>query len=243
MWYDLATLWTKFQTMSAIPNLATITALIADPSRAAMLSALLSGISLPAGELAQCAKISPQTASTHLAKLVAGGLLSVTTAGRHRYFCLSNKQVAQALESLALIAPAQQARSLNEGLDMQAVHRARTCYDHLAGALGVALTQALIDKGLIQQHDEAYEVTEPGECWLDAFGIDRLQLQNQRRIFAAICLDWSERRPHLAGALGAAIAQRLFELKWIRRVDRSRAVKVTDFGRSGLKRELGLESV
>jgi DNA-binding transcriptional ArsR family regulator len=232
----------RFQAMSAIPDLATVAALIADPSRAAMLSALLGGVALPAGELAHRARISPQTASAHLARLVAGGLLSVTTAGRHHYFRLSNAHVAQALESIALIAPARPVRSLNEGLEVKAVRRARTCYDHLAGALGVALTQALIDQGLLIQHDEAFEVSGAGERWLHTFGVDCLQSRRTRRVFAAACLDWSERKPHLAGALGAAIAGRLFELKWIKRLDGSRAVTLTESGRSGLKRVIGIEA-
>src|SRR4051794_30879174 len=132
--------------MAGTPDFAAVAALIADPSRAAMLSALLGGHALPASELARYARITPQTASTHLAKLVSGGLLSVTRTGRHRYYSLTSRDVAQALESLAVIAPAPRLRSLNESLEVQAIRRARTCYDHLAGTLGVALTQALIDR-------------------------------------------------------------------------------------------------
>lgn len=229
--------------MSANPDLATVAALIADPARATMLSALLGNIALPAGELAHQARITPQTASAHLAKLREGGLLSLTTSGRHRYYRLSNKNVARALESLALIAPASRVHALNDSLEREAICRARTCYDHLAGELGVGLTQAFIDKGLIQPHDEAYEATVIGEGWFNTFGIDCPQLQGNRRAFAPVCLDWSERKPHIAGALGAAIAQRLFALKWIVRISGSRAVKVTDSGRSHFKREFCLEWV
>ncbi len=151
--------------MKANPDFATIAALIADPARAAMPFELIGDIALPAGELARLAKVTPQTASTHLAKLVKGNLVSVTKSGRHRYFRLSNRDVAQALEKLALIAPPTHLHSLNETLERKAIHRARTCCDHLAGELGVGLTQAFIDKGFIHYHDGVYEVTEIGENW------------------------------------------------------------------------------
>lgn len=227
--------------MKSLPDLAAVAALIADPSRATMLHALLDGVALPAGELARRARITPQTASTHLDKLVKGGLLTVNASGRHRYYRLSSKQVAQTLEALALIAPAQPVRSLNRSLEMQAICRARTCYDHLAGALGVALTDALVGREILLPHEEVYEVTGSGECWFHAFGIDCSQLQQKRRRFASACLDWSERRPHVAGALGAAIAQRLFALGWIGRVEGSRAVTLSELGRRGLQQELDLE--
>ncbi|RPI92432.1 MAG: ArsR family transcriptional regulator [Chloroflexi bacterium] len=227
--------------MSVIPDLAHAAALIAEPARAAMLSALLDDIALPAGELARLARVTPQTASAHLSKLVSGGLLSVTTTGRHRYFRLKNKDVARVLESLALIAPTPVPRGLSDSLERKAIFRARTCYDHLAGELGVKLTQAFIEKGLLQQHAEAYEVTDMGEAWLNTFGIDCPQLRGKHRMFARVCPDWSERKSHIAGALGAEIANQLFGLRWIVRKSGSRVVKVTDLGRNQLKREFGLE--
>lgn len=227
--------------MNANPDLAAIAALIADPARATMLSVLMGNVALPAGELARLAKVTPQTASTHLAKLVKGNLVSVTQMGRHRYFRLSNKEVAHALETLALIAPPANLHSLNDTLERKAIQRARTCYDHLAGELGVGLTQAMIEKGLIKHHDETFEITNRGENWFHSFGINCLELQEKRRAFARACLDWSERKPHLAGALGAAILQRSFELKWIARLSGSRAVKVTEAGRNHFKNEFGLE--
>lgn len=228
--------------MNTYPNVAAVATLIADPARAGMLSALLGDIALPAGELARLAKITPQTASTHLAKLVKGNLLSVTTLGRHRYFRLRDKNVAQVLESLALIASASPTNSLNDSLARKSIQRARTCYDHLAGALGVGLTAAFIDNGFIEHHGEVYEVTRAGENWFHSFGIDCPQLQQKRRAFARSCLDWSERKPHIAGALGAAVLERLFGLRWILHVRGSRAVKVTDLGRHHFKNEFGLES-
>jgi len=227
--------------MSTYPDLAAVATLIADPARASMLSALLGDIALPAGELARLAKITPQTASAHLAKLVKGNLLSVTALGRHRYFRLRDKSVAQVLESLALLARPARTTSLNESLERKAIQRARTCYDHLAGALGVGLTQAFIDKGFIQHHSEAYEVTRAGETWFNSFGIDCLELEQKRRTFARSCLDWSERKPHMAGALGAAVLRRLLEMKWILRVRSSRTVKVTELGRHHLQNEFGLD--
>ncbi|HLO33434.1 MAG TPA: helix-turn-helix domain-containing protein [Anaerolineales bacterium] len=227
--------------MSTYPNLAAVATLIADPARASMLSALLGDVGLPAGELARLAKITPQTASAHLAKLVKGNLLSMTTRGRHHYFRLRDKNVAQVLESLALIAPPTRTNSLNDSLERKAIQRARTCYDHLAGTLGVNLTEAFIDNGFIQHYGEAYEVTGAGENWFNAFGIDCLQLHEKRRAFARSCLDWSERKPHIAGALGAAILQRFLELNWIIRVRNSRTVKVTELGRHHFKSEFGLD--
>jgi DNA-binding transcriptional ArsR family regulator len=230
--------------MSNYPDLAAVASLIADPARASMLSALLGNIALPAGELARLARITPQTASAHLAKLVEGNLLSVTALGRHRYFRLRDRSVAQALESLALLAAPARVTSLNDSLERKAIHRARTCYDHLAGALGVGLTQALMDSGFVEDHGDAYEVTRAGETWFHSFGIDCSELQQKRRAFARFarsCLDWSERKPHLAGALGAAVLRRLLDLKWLLRVRGSRAVKVTDLGRQQLQSEFGLD--
>jgi DNA-binding transcriptional ArsR family regulator len=227
--------------MSAYPDLAAVATLIADPARASMLSALLGDIALPAGELARLAKITPQTASAHLAKLVEGNLLSVTALGRHRYFRLKDKRVAQVLESLALLARPGRVVSLNDWLERKAMQRARTCYDHLAGALGVRLTQAFIDQGFIQYHGEAFELTYVGETWFHSFGIDCMELQQRRRVFARSCLDWSERKPHMAGALGAAVLRRLFEQKWIVRVRNFRTVKVTDLGHQQFQNEFGLD--
>jgi DNA-binding transcriptional ArsR family regulator len=239
--YDVYNLPTKEEAMSTYPDLAAVAALIADPARASMLSALLGDVALPAGELSRLAKITPQTASSHLAKLVNGNLLSVTTLGRHRYFRLRDKSVAQALEALALVAPPARTNSLNDSLEKKALQRARTCYDHLAGSLGVGITQSLVDRGFIHHHSEAYEVTRAGEDWFNSLGIDCSQLQQKRRTFARSCLDWSERKWHLAGALGAAVLGRLLELKWIARVRGSRSVKVTDLGRHYLISEFGLD--
>lgn len=227
--------------MTTNPDFASVAALIADPSRAAMLSMLLGGYLLPASELARHAHISPQTASAHLAKLVNGGLLCVTKSGRHRYYYLSGPEVAQALEALALIAPMQRTRSLRQGLETQALHFARTCYDHLAGTLGVMVTQALVDRQIVEQCGESFEVTVEGTVWFSQFGINTLELQQRRRRFAVTCVDWSERKPHLAGSLGTAIVDRMLDLKWIVRSEESRAVKITACGYQMLEQELGIK--
>jgi DNA-binding transcriptional ArsR family regulator len=228
-------------TAEAGPDLASAAALIGDRSRAAMLSALLGGVALPAGELARRAGVTAQTASAHLAKLVEGGLVRVLASGRHRYFGLAGEPVARLLESLALVAPPAEPRTLKGGFELRRLHRARTCWDHLAGALGVRVTDALVARRCLELHDDAWELTPEGDAWMRELGIDPGPMRSGRRAFARACLDWSERRPHLAGALGAALASRLFELGWIERVDRTRAVAVTPAGRRGLRRALDLE--
>jgi DNA-binding transcriptional ArsR family regulator len=212
-------------------------ALIGDPTRAVFLMALSEGQSLPAGELARRAGVTASTASIQLAKLVEGGLLSVEQNGRHRYYSLAQPSIAAAIESLAVIAPRRPATSLRQariGSDLQV---ARTCYDHLAGALGVALFDALLKERLLTPELAA---TTKGKRRLSELGIAVEQAAIGRRPFTRRCLDWSERRHHLAGALGAAIATRFFELGWIERLPSSRAVRVTDSGRRALARELAV---
>jgi DNA-binding transcriptional ArsR family regulator len=227
--------------VTSAPDLAATAALIGDPSRARMLTALLGGVALPATELARQAGIAPPTASGHLTKLVEGGLIRVVTSGRHRYFSLTGAPVARVLESLALVAPAARPGTLTSSFEARRLQRARTCYDHLAGALGVGLTHALVSRGCLELHDDAFELTASGAEWLEGFGIECEPVRARRRLFARACLDWSERRPHLAGALGAALATRLFDLGWIERIPRSRAVGVTAAGRRGLRRTFDLQ--
>jgi DNA-binding transcriptional ArsR family regulator len=224
--------------MRTDPDLATVATLIGDSARAAMLMALLGGQALPAGELAACAHISPQTASAHLAKLVAGGLLRVTTAGRHRYYQLESPMVGAALEALSAIARPTQVRSLRGSEAAQALRFARTCYDHLAGVVGVAITQGLLDEGVLVADTQSYQVSVAGSSWFAQWGIDLAQLRQARRSFAKPCLDWSERHYHLAGALGAALARSLFERGWLVRIPGIRTVRLTEAGRAGLQQEL-----
>ncbi len=216
--------------------LASTAALIADPGRAAMLTALLDAGSLPAGELARMAGVSAQSASMHLAQLVAGGLLSVNQRGRHRYYRIARPEVAHAIESLGVISRV--AKYKPSGAD-QALCYARTCYDHLAGELAVQLTAAFErNRFLLAQGDRDYELTGRGETFLCNWGIDVIALRGLRRTFARRCLDWTERQDHLAGAVGAAVCQKLLEFRWITRDKRSRAVHLSSYGRRELSRLL-----
>lgn len=226
--------------MPADPNFAQTAALIGDPTRAAMLGALLGGQALTASELAHGAGVTPQTASMHLTRLVEGQLLRVVASGRHRYFQLAGPQVAQALEALATIAPPARITSLRESERARAVRFARTCYDHLAGTVGVALTERLIERELIAKSDEIYQVTDIGWRWLEQQAIDVRRVGQGRRVAARACLDWSERRYHLAGAVGAAITDWLFAQGWIVRAESGRAVRLTETGRAGFAAEWGL---
>jgi DNA-binding transcriptional ArsR family regulator len=190
--------------LNSVPNIPEIASLIGDKSRLTILLALLDGRLLPASELARLAEISPPTASLHLSKLVQGGLILAEQMGRHRYYRLVSSDVAHALESLMTISPSRTIRSLKESEQNKQVRYARTCYDHLAGVLGVRLTQSFMNLGLLEEAGREFLVTTKGSEFLTSFGIDLAKIQHGRRVFARQCLDWSERRFHLAGSLGAA---------------------------------------
>ena len=224
------------------PDLSDIAALIGEPSRAAMLAALLDGRALPAGELAYAAgAISAQAASMHLAKLVAGGLLSVEREGRHRYYRLAHAGVAEALEALAGLTPKPLLPPLSPAAAR--LRYARSCYDHLAGEIGVAVMQALMKQGLIRREEEKrVSVTPSGIRWFHELGIEVAQLRPGRHGIARACLDWTQRRHHLAGPLGARLFERLIELEWLRRERRSRIVRVTPAGQRRLASLLGVTS-
>lgn len=224
----------------ALPNLAQVASLIGDESRAAMLLQLLGGKSLPATELARVARVTPQTASAHLAKLEAGGLVVHVSYGRHRYYRLTNADVGLALESLNAVASPKPIRSLRESDQSKALQFARTCYDHLAGKVGVALTERLLEWNLIEEGGRDFVIPTDGISWFQEFGLDLDALRSGRRHFARQCLDWSERRHHIGGALGAAIANRLVELHWVERMPAGRAVAVTKQGKTGLAEKLNL---
>jgi DNA-binding transcriptional ArsR family regulator len=270
--------------------------LIAEPTRAAMITALLDDRPLAAGELARLAGVSPATASAHLARLLNGGLVTMIKQGRHRYYHLAGPEVAAAMEALAHLSSANpvQVRSLRESRDAAALAEARTCYDHLAGRAGVALLEALLARGILAPapggelvacgpnggapqegngaaangggpggngspdgahagyegrharaapqapiRPEAFEVTADGMATLTSFGLNIGALERTRRRFAGACLDWTERKPHLNGALGAAMTARLLGLGWIERGTRRRAVRVTPAGREGLAATFG----
>lgn len=232
--------WGYTQTMNAYPNLAPVADLIGEPARAVMLSELLGGGALTATELAVRAEVASSTASEHLAKLVSGGLLSVETQGRHRYYRLASLEIARILEALGAHSDPMAGGDTFEREVLQGLRFGRTCYDHLAGYLGVALRSALIERGALVEDGVEHRVTPDGEVWFAAFGIDLHAVRGARRSFARRCFDWSERRPHLAGALGAALLDRLFEQGWIVREPGERLVVVTDAGRLGFARELGI---
>lgn len=227
--------------MQPEPDLATTAALIGDPTRAAILSALMGGRALPATELAYAAHITPQTASAHLHKLVDGGVLAVTTSGRHRYYRIRSDEVAHALEALARIAPPPPLRTRKQSADYDTLRHGRTCYDHLAGRLGVAVTRALVGRGLLAEGDAHFTLTDAGRGWLASLDIDADALRRNRRRFASACLDWSEREYHVAGAVGAAIASQFLEREWIVRLPDTRAVRLTGAGQAALNTQLGLD--
>ncbi|MFI0408280.1 ArsR/SmtB family transcription factor [Actinomadura sp. 3N508] len=221
-------------------DFAPVAALLADRARAAMLTALLDGRPLAAGELARVAGVGAPTASAHLARLLDGGLVTVVKQGRHRYYRLRGGEVAQLIEALSRISPPMEVRSLRQSRDARRLHEARTCYDHLAGEAGVALFAALVDGGLIEAAgDDAFEVTEKGAERFGALGLDVAALRKARRRFAWQCLDWTERRPHLNGALGAALTARMIELGWFERGTTRRALTVTEKGLAGLADSFG----
>jgi len=226
--------------MVAAANMVEVAALVGDTARATMLAALMGGQALTAGELASLAGVSPPTVSEHLLKLVAARLLSVSKQGRFRYFRIASPLVARMLESIIAVAaievpPRYQPRSIRD----DALRFARTCYDHLAGQLGVAIADALVMRGHIMLGDDGGEVTEQGTRFLTDFGAN-LNLRS-KRIFCRPCLDWSERRYHIAGLVGAEIWRRSLELGWLKRQRDSRAVRLTAAGRTGLLDAFGLD--
>ena len=245
--------------MKGDADIAKVGALVADPARARILLALGDGRALPASVLADEAGVAPSTASAHLGKLVDGKLLTVERHGRHRYFALAGQDVAELIEALAKVAPPAPVRSLREGTRAHAVRNARTCYDHLAGVLGTQLMASMLDRGLLTGGDGAfdrstaredrlsargsdsdYRLTARGEDELEQFGIDFAELRSRPRPMVRYCVDWSEQRHHLAGSLGAALADRMFDLRWVSRARRGRAVTVSDEGARGLEETFGL---
>lgn len=222
--------------MSDATQVARIAALIGDPARANILSVLMDGRALTAKELAFVARVSPQTTSGHLAKLTEAELLTMERQGRHRYFRLASPLVGQMLEIILAVAGPEAARATT-WRGGETLRTARTCYDHLAGRLGVALADSLTDRGLVALSADGGEVTDQGHAFLRDFGAEPVP---GRRVFCRPCLDWSERRPHIAGRLGAALAHRCFELGWVARMRDTRAVAITDAGRAGFHTRFGV---
>src|SRR6516162_4069134 len=222
------------ESMSSAPQMAEVASLVGDPARANILCALLDGRARTAGELAFVAGVSPQTTSGHLAKLHDARLIDLCKQGRHRYYRLAGAHVGQMLESImtgALTAPPRfQPRAKTD----DQLRHARTCYEHLAGELGVGIADCLIAHEHVILGNEAGEVTENGAAFLSKLGVDLSVARARRRVFCRPCVDWTERRPHIGGAVGAAIATRCFELKWIERARDGRALTITSTGRRGL---------
>jgi len=221
-------------------DLAAVAALIGDPTRAAMLDALVAGEPLRASVLATRAGVAPSTASEHLARLLDGGLVSCEPCGRERRYRLASAEAAEALEALSRLARPVPVRSLRAADRASALREARTCYDHLAGRVGVAVTDALVARRALILGDGSYELTKTGERLLERIGADVASARARKRAFARVCVDWSERRPHLAGALGSAVADALFANGWLARRPNDRGVTVTPAGAAGLSSELGV---
>lgn len=232
--------------MASNVRFASVAALAGDPARAAMLHALMDGRALTASELARVGGITAQTASSHLARMASVGLITVEKQGRHRYHRLASPLVAQMIETIMQVAshlkpsPAR----LSVGPRDAALRAARTCYDHLAGQLGVALADAMVDRGYVELESDGGLVTKPGRRFLADIGIDVQTLatrgsKRSGRVLCRPCLDWSERRPHLAGALGAALCARCFNTGWVRRIEGTRAVAITPRGQRAFREQFG----
>ncbi len=238
-------------------DIAAVASLFADPARCAVLLALDDGRALPASVLAEEAGVSRPTASSHLTKLTEAGLLSVETHGRHRYYRLAGPEVGELIEQLVKLAPARPVRSLREGTKAARLRSARTCYDHFAGRLGVELMGSLLARkvltggdGLYEPtrdsgdalaspgHDVRYELADRGRMFLTGLGIE---IPSGKRPLIRYCVDWTEQRHHLSGALGRAILDRFVDAVWVKRVPRGRAVKVTPEGRTALADWFGID--
>jgi DNA-binding transcriptional ArsR family regulator len=221
------------------PNITNIAAMIGDHARAEVLTVLMSGMALTATELADAAGVTRQTISTHLAKLQDAGLLSVEAQGRHRYFRIADADVAQLLESLMGVAFGTGAVRVRSSPREPALRKARVCYDHLAGELGVLVYESLARRGAFALGADGVNLTDAGRDAVRALGIDLDKLPASRRPFCRTCLDWSERRHHLAGQLGTALLDRLQQLGWARRVPESRVLAFTPEGETALRAWLG----
>ena len=245
--------------MAGDADISVPAALLSNPSRARVLLALVDGRALPASVLAVEAGVARSTASEHLAKLCEAGFLLSEVQGRHRYYRIASARVVAALEALAGLAPTVPVRSLRQGTRANALRRGRLCYDHLAGRAGVALMRAMLDRDVLTGgdgthdpataptdrlsapgHDVDYRLTDSGADLLTDFGVDVDALCGGRRPLIRYCLDWTEQRHHLAGALGAAVTERLLQLAWLVRTPQPRTVRVTDAGTTGLAETFGV---
>jgi len=239
--------------MATTARFAEIANLAGEPARAAMLTTLMDGRALTASELARCAGVTPQTASGHLLRLASAGLLAVEQQGRHRYHRLASREVASVLEGIMQVAGSQVVggaapRIVRTGPRDDALRAARTCYDHLAGRLGVAIADSLVARGYVRLDQDAGTLTEAGAAHLgEVVGLESARegprsARSRNRPFCRPCLDWSERRAHLAGVVGAAICAHALAHGWVRRLDGSRALRVTPHGRQQFRAHLGVDA-
>jgi DNA-binding transcriptional ArsR family regulator len=219
------------------PDITRIAALLGNPARANMLSALMGGQALTAGELAREAGVTPQTASAHLAKLEAGGLLVRRHQGRHNYFALAGAEVAELMEQLALLAGRAGHMRTRPGPWDPALRKARVCYDHLAGDTGVAMLDALVAAGRIADADGSLVLTDEGRAFARDFGV--VMDESGRRPLCKACLDWSVRRSHLAGVMGAGLLERIYALGWAQPLEGSRIVAFSAPGLLAFERTFG----
>ena len=216
--------------MTPEPRFARVAAMIGDPTRARMLAVLLGGSYFSAGEIARAAGVTPQTASSHLAKLIEAEMVALRVQGRHRYFRLADGDIAHALEALSLLAERNTLADKWSRGAYRPLKHARSCYGHMAGELGVRLLDALIARGYITPEEGHYQLTDAGRGWLHSIGVDESgSVRNDRR-YAYPCLDWSERRDHLAGVLAIALLDRFVAQGWLARTPDSRALNVTVAG-------------
>jgi len=226
--------------MKVGPDIAMIGALVGDPARANMLTALLAGQALTAGELAREAGVTAQTASSHLSRLEAGGLLTQRKQGRHRYYALSGEDVASLLEAMMGLAARTGHTRVRTGPREPALRRARVCYDHLAGELAVSMLEHLVARGFVVEDGDKLNLTPTGETFMGALGLDLPALSHARRPLCKGCLDWSVRRTHLAGALGAALLDRFYGLGWAAREPGTRLVSFTPRGLEAFREIFGV---
>lgn len=210
-----------------------IASLIGDPTRASVMWTLLDGKAFTATELAIMANTSPQNISMHLAKLLEAGLLCVEKQGRHKYYRFSNKEVAYAIEAMASLIPSQIPQKKNSEKHSPIKH-CRTCYDHLAGKIGVAVAESLLEQNIILDADNKFVITSEGAKWFSDFGINVEEIKKQKRLFLKPCLDWSERKNHIAGSVGASLLDKMISDDWLRRAKNSRAIQITGKGEKEL---------
>lgn len=228
--------------MDVSDQFKSLASLVGEPVRATMLWNLLDGKAFTATELAIGADVSPQSASMHLNKLVKADILTVERQGRHRYYRFSKPEVAYVIEAMANLLPADKMKKeASENVSsMNSIKYCRTCYDHLAGKIGVTITEQLLKKNIVKVSGKGYDVTSKGTKWFNNLGIAIDEVKCEKRVFARQCLDWSERRHHLAGALGAALLNKMLTLGWLRKIKGSRAVIITSKGQEGLYETLNL---